>query len=105
MAGPPFERVALIGIGLIGSSLARVLRQEMPQTRIVACARVAIDRDQRLGQPMLLDRPAERRPDQAEPDDRDPVEAHRPKNWLSASTTSFMSSPVPMVIRRAAGRP
>ena len=39
MAGPPFERVALIGIGLIGSSLARVLRQEMPQTRIVACAR------------------------------------------------------------------
>jgi cyclohexadieny/prephenate dehydrogenase len=34
-----FERVALIGIGLIGSSLARVLRQESPATAIVACAR------------------------------------------------------------------
>src|SRR3954470_1179646 len=36
-----FERVALIGIGLIGSSLARVLRRDCPQTRIVACARRA----------------------------------------------------------------
>jgi cyclohexadieny/prephenate dehydrogenase len=36
-----FERVALIGIGLIGSSLARVLRRESPQTTIVACARRA----------------------------------------------------------------
>jgi cyclohexadieny/prephenate dehydrogenase len=34
-----FRRVALIGIGLIGSSLARVLRQKSPQTAIVACAR------------------------------------------------------------------
>jgi cyclohexadieny/prephenate dehydrogenase len=34
-----FERVALIGIGLIGSSLARVLRRESPETTIVACAR------------------------------------------------------------------
>jgi cyclohexadieny/prephenate dehydrogenase len=34
-----FDRVALIGIGLIGSSLARVLRRDSPQTRIVACAR------------------------------------------------------------------
>src|SRR5947209_10677121 len=36
-----FERVALIGIGLIGSSLARVLRRDAPDTRIVACARRA----------------------------------------------------------------
>jgi len=34
-----FERVALIGFGLIGSSLARVLRRDSPQTVIVACAR------------------------------------------------------------------
>jgi cyclohexadieny/prephenate dehydrogenase len=38
---PLFDRVALIGIGLIGSSLARVLRRDSPQTRIVACARRA----------------------------------------------------------------
>ncbi|HVC57686.1 MAG TPA: prephenate/arogenate dehydrogenase family protein [Stellaceae bacterium] len=37
----PFERVALIGIGLIGSSLARVLRRDSPDTVIVACARRA----------------------------------------------------------------
>ena len=36
-----FDRVALIGIGLIGSSLARVLRRDCPETRIVACARTA----------------------------------------------------------------
>jgi len=36
-----FERVALIGVGLIGSSLARVLRRESPATAIVACARRA----------------------------------------------------------------
>jgi cyclohexadieny/prephenate dehydrogenase len=36
-----FERVSLIGIGLIGSSLARVLRRDSPDTRIVACARRA----------------------------------------------------------------
>ena len=35
-----FDRVALIGIGLIGSSLARVLRRS-PATTIVACARRA----------------------------------------------------------------
>jgi cyclohexadieny/prephenate dehydrogenase len=34
-----FDRVALIGIGLIGSSLARVLRRDSPATEIVACAR------------------------------------------------------------------
>ncbi len=36
-----FDRVALIGIGLIGSSLARVLRRDSPGTVIVACARRA----------------------------------------------------------------
>jgi cyclohexadieny/prephenate dehydrogenase len=38
---PRFERVALIGIGLIGSSLARALRRDSPQTHIIACARRA----------------------------------------------------------------
>jgi cyclohexadieny/prephenate dehydrogenase len=37
----PFGRVALIGIGLIGSSLARALRRDSPGTSIVACARRA----------------------------------------------------------------
>ena len=41
MSGKLFDRVALIGIGLIGSSLARVLRRDCPETRIVACARTA----------------------------------------------------------------
>ena len=41
MSMPSFERVALIGIGLIGSSLARVLRRDSPKTTIVACARRA----------------------------------------------------------------
>ena len=41
MNDPLFGRVALIGIGLIGSSLARVLRRDAPQTTIVACARRA----------------------------------------------------------------
>jgi cyclohexadieny/prephenate dehydrogenase len=36
-----FDRVALIGIGLIGSSLARALRRDSPGTTIVACARRA----------------------------------------------------------------
>jgi cyclohexadieny/prephenate dehydrogenase len=36
-----FDRVALIGIGLIGSSLARALRRDSPDTTIVACARRA----------------------------------------------------------------
>ncbi|MGH7097062.1 MAG: prephenate/arogenate dehydrogenase family protein [Stellaceae bacterium] len=39
MSSKLFDRVALIGIGLIGSSLARVLRRDSPQTRIIACAR------------------------------------------------------------------
>jgi cyclohexadieny/prephenate dehydrogenase len=41
MSDRQFDRVALIGIGLIGSSLARVLRRDSPQTKIVACARRA----------------------------------------------------------------
>jgi cyclohexadieny/prephenate dehydrogenase len=46
-----FDRVALIGIGLIGSSLARVLRRDSPRTRIVACARRAetLEAVRRLG--------------------------------------------------------
>jgi cyclohexadieny/prephenate dehydrogenase len=36
-----FDRVAVIGIGLIGSSLARALRRDSPETEIVACARRA----------------------------------------------------------------
>jgi cyclohexadieny/prephenate dehydrogenase len=39
MAGLHFERVAFIGIGLIGSSLAHVLRQHKLAGHIVACAR------------------------------------------------------------------
>jgi len=39
MTPPLFDRVAFIGIGLIGSSLARVLRRESPGTHIIACAR------------------------------------------------------------------
>ena len=36
-----FDRVAIIGIGLIGSSLARVIRRDNPTTNITACARRA----------------------------------------------------------------
>jgi cyclohexadieny/prephenate dehydrogenase len=39
MAETVFDRVALIGIGLIGSSLARVIRRDNPATHITACAR------------------------------------------------------------------
>ncbi len=35
----PFSRVALIGLGLVNSSLARVLRNKAPTTEIVGCAR------------------------------------------------------------------
>jgi cyclohexadieny/prephenate dehydrogenase len=51
MGAKLFDRVALIGVGLIGSSLARVLRQLSPQTRIVACARTekTLDTVRRLG--------------------------------------------------------
>jgi cyclohexadieny/prephenate dehydrogenase len=51
MVNQLFERVALIGIGLIGSSLARVLRRDCPDTSIVACARRAetLETTRRLG--------------------------------------------------------
>jgi cyclohexadieny/prephenate dehydrogenase len=41
LPSPLFDRVAIIGIGLIGSSLARVIRRDNPTTRITACARRA----------------------------------------------------------------
>ena len=43
-----FDRVALIGIGLIGSSLARVLRRDGLAGEIVACARQAATRAKAL---------------------------------------------------------
>jgi cyclohexadieny/prephenate dehydrogenase len=48
---PPFARVALIGIGLIGSSLARVLRRDRLAGEIVACDRrqATLDTVLRLG--------------------------------------------------------
>lgn len=39
MAEKMFERIALIGIGLIGSSLARVVRRDNLAGEIIACAR------------------------------------------------------------------
>ena len=46
-----FERVALVGPGLIGSSIARVIRREGLADSIVACARTAktLEAMQRLG--------------------------------------------------------
>jgi len=41
MTAPRFERAAIIGIGLIGSSLARVLRRDDLAGTIVACTRRA----------------------------------------------------------------
>jgi cyclohexadieny/prephenate dehydrogenase len=41
MSEKMFDRVGLIGIGLIGSSLARALRRDSPETEIIACARRA----------------------------------------------------------------
>ena len=41
MSDKLFDRVALIGIGLIGSSLARALRRDSPGTSIIACAQRA----------------------------------------------------------------
>jgi cyclohexadieny/prephenate dehydrogenase len=51
VSAPSFGRVALIGIGLINSSLARVLRRERLAGEIVACAsrQVTIDRARELG--------------------------------------------------------
>ena len=47
----PFSRVALIGLGLVNSSLARVLRLKTPATEIVGCARsqATIDKATELG--------------------------------------------------------
>jgi cyclohexadieny/prephenate dehydrogenase len=39
--GPIFERVALVGLGLIGSSLARALRKRKLARKIIACDRSA----------------------------------------------------------------
>jgi cyclohexadieny/prephenate dehydrogenase len=51
MSKPVFSRVALIGIGLVGSSLARVLRRDGLARAIVACARTqaTLDTVRRLG--------------------------------------------------------
>src|SRR5579863_5206474 len=50
MTGLHFERVALIGIGLIGSSLARALRRDAMAGEIVACdRREALEAALRLG--------------------------------------------------------
>ena len=47
----PFSRVALIGLGLVNSSLARVLRENAPATEIVGCARsqTTLDTSMALG--------------------------------------------------------
>ncbi|MCC7276033.1 MAG: prephenate/arogenate dehydrogenase family protein, partial [Alphaproteobacteria bacterium] len=45
MAEPMFRRLALVGIGLIGSSLARVARREGLAAEIVCCARREATRD------------------------------------------------------------
>ena len=45
---PRFRRVAFIGIGLIGSSLARVLRRDHGADAIVACAPSAATREKAL---------------------------------------------------------
>ena len=52
---PHFKRVALIGVGLIGSSLARVLRRDAMADEIVGCARTARTRD-RIVELGLVDR-------------------------------------------------
>jgi cyclohexadieny/prephenate dehydrogenase len=45
---PPFARVALIGMGLIGSSLARVMKRKALARRIIGCARSAATRAKAL---------------------------------------------------------
>ncbi|TCS61704.1 prephenate/arogenate dehydrogenase family protein [Varunaivibrio sulfuroxidans] len=51
MTSPLFGRIAFIGIGLIGSSLARVIRRTDPATHIGVCARsqATLDTAMRLG--------------------------------------------------------
>jgi cyclohexadieny/prephenate dehydrogenase len=48
MADPLFRRIAFIGIGLIGSSLARVVRRDGLAGSVVACARSQATRDAAL---------------------------------------------------------
>ena len=49
MAEPPlFGRVALIGVGLIGSSLARVIKRDSLASEVVACARTQATCDRAL---------------------------------------------------------
>jgi len=74
MSGKIFDRVALIGVGLIGSSLARVLRRDAPETTIVACAR----RAETLA--------AVRRLDIADETTDDPVEAVRDADLVVLAT-------------------
>ncbi|MSP21234.1 MAG: prephenate/arogenate dehydrogenase family protein [Alphaproteobacteria bacterium] len=45
---PHFERVALVGVGLIGSSLARVMRREGMVGSIIGCARTEATRTKAL---------------------------------------------------------
>jgi cyclohexadieny/prephenate dehydrogenase len=62
VSGAGFERVALIGIGHIGSSLARVLRRDKLAREIVACDRGAetLDKVRSLGlAEIVTDDPAE----------------------------------------------
>ena len=44
-AAPLFERIALIGVGLIGSSLAHVIRRDRLAGHVVGCARSRKTRD------------------------------------------------------------
>jgi cyclohexadieny/prephenate dehydrogenase len=74
VSAPRFERVALIGIGHIGSSLARVLRRDNLAREIVACDRRAetLDKVRSLG---LADRVAD-----------DPAEAVRGADLVVIAT-------------------
>ena len=54
-SAPHFKRVALIGVGLMGSSLARVLRREAMADEIVGCARSQETRE-RIVELDLVDR-------------------------------------------------
>jgi len=47
-ASPHFDRLALIGVGLIGSSIARAARRADLATTIVGCARTAKTRDKAM---------------------------------------------------------
>src|SRR5260221_13124794 len=92
MMALPFERVALIGIGLIGSSLARVLRRDRLAGEIVACARNPATRDKAL-ELGLADRATE---DAAEAGrDRDPVVPATPPSAASPVRAPLPAAPRP----------